>query len=100
MLLAAVVRSLGVPARVAGGLVYNGDSEKPAMVYHAWTEIYGRDRWVSVDASVEASQTNATYIKFVDSDLPDQNPYVVMLPVLSALKEMKISFDDSSENSN
>jgi Transglutaminase-like superfamily len=100
MLFAAVVRSLGVPARIAGGLVYNGDSEKPAMIYHTWTEVYGRDRWVSIDASIEASRTNATYIKFVDSALSDQNPYVVMLPILSALKEMKISIDDSSENSN
>jgi Transglutaminase-like superfamily len=61
MLLAAVVRSLGVSSRVAGGLIYNGDEKTPAMVYHAWTEIYGRDRWISLDASIEENRTNATY---------------------------------------
>ncbi len=100
MLLAAVVRSLGVSSRVAGGLVYNENKEAPAMVFHAWTEIYGRDRWISLDASIEENRTNATYIKFVDSPMLDQNPYVVMLPVLSALEGMTISIDNSSEKTN
>lgn len=91
MLLAAVVRARGVPSRVASGLVYNRSDEDPAMVYRAWTEVYLRDHWVSVDASVEEEGTDATYIKFLDSGLADHNPYPIMLPVLHLLPSIELS---------
>ncbi len=97
VLLAAVVRSLGVPSRVAGGLVYNRSEAKPAMIYHCWTEVYLRDHWVSIDASIADAGTNATYIKLVDSALTDENPYVVMLPVLRVIPELEIAVVKKSE---
>jgi hypothetical protein len=90
LLLAAVVRSLNVPSRVVAGLVYNRDDKSPAMVYHCWTEVYLRDHWVSIDASREESRTDATYLRLVDSDMADFNPYVVMLPVLSIIPDLAI----------
>jgi transglutaminase-like putative cysteine protease len=90
ILLAAVVRSLGVPSRVAAGLVYNGSEAEPKMIYHCWTEVFLRDHWLPIDATTESPKVNATYIKIVDSPLADENPYAVMLPVLRAISTMEI----------
>jgi hypothetical protein len=91
MLLAAVVRALKVPSRVAWGVMYNGSSESPAMVFHCWTEVYLRDHWVNVDATRESDRTNATYLKLVDSACDDFNPYASMLAVLQAIPHLQIS---------
>ncbi len=91
MLLAAIVRSRGVPSRIALGLVYNDSKENPALVFHAWTEVYLKDHWVSIDASVESPFTDATYLKLVDSPLADHNPYAVLLTALNAIQHFDIS---------
>ena len=90
MLLAAVVRALGVPSRVALGLVYNESIDDPALVFHAWTEVYLKDHWVSIDASIENPNTNASYLKLVDSPLADHNPYAAMLATLTAIQQCEI----------
>ncbi len=90
MLLAAVVRARGVPARVAIGLVFNGFREEPAMVLHSWTEVYLKDHWVCIDASVDASSTNASYLKLVDTPFADQNPYAPLLATLQAIELIEL----------
>jgi len=90
MLLAAIVRARGVPARVAIGLVYNGSKEEPAMVLHSWTEVYLKDHWVSIDASKENSSTDATYVKLVDTPFADQNPYGPLMAALQAIELIEI----------
>ncbi len=90
-LLAAVVRAQGVPSRVAFGLVYNESKSDPALVFHAWTEVYLKDHWVSIDASVENAYTNASYVKLVDSPLADQNPYAPLLAALKSIRDFEIA---------
>jgi transglutaminase-like putative cysteine protease len=85
MLLAAIIRARGVPARVAIGLVFNGSKDEPAMVLHSWTEVYLKDHWVCIDASVDTSSTNASYLKLVDTPFADQNPYAPLLATLQAI---------------
>jgi tetratricopeptide (TPR) repeat protein len=75
VLLTAMNRALGIPARVAVGLIYvpNGDSQLGRFVYHMWTEIYLGDRsqgeWVPLDATNPESLVDATHIKLADSPL-------------------------------
>ena len=90
-LLAAVVRARGVPSRVAMGLVYNESKSDPALVFHAWTEVHLKDHWLSIDASVENPDTNASYLKLVDSPLADQNPYAALLATLNAIEQLEFS---------
>lgn len=91
ILFAAIVRARNVPSRVAMGVIYNGSREEPALVFHAWTEVYLKDHWVSIDASVEKASTNATYFKFVDTPFVDQNPYAPLLASLQIIDLMDIS---------
>ncbi len=91
VLLAAVVRARGVPSRVAFGLVYNESKSDPELVFHAWTEVYLKDHWISIDASVENAYTNASYIKLVDSPLADQNPYAPLLAALKSIRDLEIA---------
>lgn len=91
VLLAAVVRARNVPSRVAIGLKYNGSDTDPAMVLHFWTEVYLKDHWVSVDASIEEPRTNATYVKLVDTPMADDNPYAPLLAALKAIEEFDLS---------
>ncbi len=89
-LLAAIVRARGVPSRVAFGLVYNESKTDPALVFKAWTEVYLKDHWLSIDASVEKPSTNASYLKLVDSPLADQNPYAALLAALTMIRDFEI----------
>lgn len=51
VLLAALARAVGRPARVALGLLVVKLDATPAAFGHAWTEIHDGERWVPVDAT-------------------------------------------------
>jgi transglutaminase-like putative cysteine protease len=65
LLAIALCRSVGIPARRAGGIAFLTDSFAP----HYWYEIYaGDNRWVALDPTLnEAGALNATHIKMFDS---------------------------------
>lgn len=77
VLLASLLRSLGIPSRVAIGLIYlpNQDSELGKFVFHMWTEAYIGSReqgdWVPLDATNPEPLPDATHIKLADSALTD-----------------------------
>jgi transglutaminase-like putative cysteine protease len=60
VLLAALARAAGLPARVIAGAVYLDQ----AFVYHAWVEVW-LGRWVAVDPALHQLPADATHIKFV-----------------------------------
>jgi hypothetical protein len=67
VLLAALCRAMGIPARLSAGLVYmNG-----RFYYHAWNEVY-LHAWVSVDATLDQLPADVTHIKFIDGDFQEQ----------------------------
>jgi transglutaminase-like putative cysteine protease len=63
ILLGAMARSLGIPAKIATGLVYSGD----AFYYHAWTECYV-GQWVPFDGTLDGDFVDATHIKLAEGD--------------------------------
>ncbi len=63
LLLVALARSLGIPAREVSGLVYMGD-ELRRFGYHAWAEVALDGRWVAVDPSWGEQAANATHVTF------------------------------------
>ncbi len=67
MLLAALARARGIPARVALGLVAveNG----AALGFHMWTEVYVADRWIGLDATRAQGGISAAYLKLTDTNL-------------------------------
>ncbi len=63
VLLAAMARSVGIPARLVSGIVHvNG-----RFAYHMWVEVWTGDGWYALDATVGQGSVDATHIKFADS---------------------------------
>lgn len=56
VLLAAVARARGIPARIAHGLAYSGRMSGQPHVFspHAWVQVWDGTRWVSYDAALGA----------------------------------------------
>ena len=62
LLLIALCRASGLPARGVSGLVYMGD-EYQRFGWHAWVEVELDGRWVPVDASWGEINANASHLK-------------------------------------
>lgn len=61
VLLAAMARAVGIPARVVAGAMYVDG----AFAYHAWNELWIGD-WVAVDATLGQVPADATHVKLVE----------------------------------
>jgi len=78
VLFAALARSIGLPTRVAAGVVYaNG-----AFQYHAWDEVW-LGRWVTVDPVFAQLPADVTHVKFVSGGPED---HLAMIGVIGRLK--------------
>jgi len=69
----AMARSLGLPARMAVGLVYL----RGAFYYHAWPEVYvaepdGRGLWLPVDPTLNQFPADATHVRLARGGLDRQ----------------------------
>ncbi len=64
---AALARSLGIPTKVAVGLVYM----EGAFYYHAWNEVF-LGRWIPVDATFGEFPASALHLKMREGGLSEQ----------------------------
>ncbi len=69
----AMARSIGLPARIAAGLVYL----KGAFYYHAWPEVFvteaaGRGLWLPVDPTLNQFPADATHLRLARGGLDKQ----------------------------
>ena len=64
VLLAALLRGHGIPARVVTGLAYSSDvtNEPGVFVPHAWTQALIDGYWVDLDATLPTKTPHATYL--------------------------------------
>ena len=88
VLLAALARVRGIPARVAIGLVYVED--RPGFSFHMWNELWIGDRWIPLDATRGAGGIGAGYLKLADSSLQGESAYSCFLPVAQVIGKAKI----------
>ncbi len=71
-LFTALARAVGIPTRMAAGLVYSGDTGGvPGFYYHAWPEVY-LGSWIAIDPTFGQFPADATHIKLVEGDLEEQ----------------------------
>ena len=61
VLVTALARAAGIPARVVAGVVYLDDG----FFYHAWSELW-LGAWVSADAVLDQMPVDATHVKLVE----------------------------------
>jgi len=69
----AMARALGIPSRIAVGLVYL----RGAFYYHAWPEVYideggGRGLWLPVDPTLNEFPADATHLRLARGGLDRQ----------------------------
>jgi transglutaminase-like putative cysteine protease len=80
----AMARALGIPSRIAVGLV----SVRGAFYYHAWPEVYleegkGRGMWLPVDPTLNEFPADGTHVRLARGGLEKQ---AVILPLIGRLK--------------
>jgi hypothetical protein len=85
ILLAAMLRSRGIPARVAVGLVYVPSQDQPRMAFHMWTIAHIENRWVHLDATLTGGYAAADRITLGTYHLADGNEYECVAPVVAAI---------------
>ncbi len=93
VLLAALARARGIPARVAIGLVYM--DRAAAFYYHMWTEVYVDKRWIPIDGTLALGGIGAGHLKIADSSLNGAAAYTAFLPVVQVLGRLKIEVLDA-----
>ena len=90
----AMARALGIPARIAVGLVYVRGITG-AFYYHAWPEVYideggGRGLWLPVDPTLNQFPADATHIRLARGGLDKQ---AAILPLIGHLKLRVLDLD-------
>jgi len=88
VLLAALARARGLPARVAVGLVLQGD----AFYYHMWTEVFIDGCWVGFDATRERCLVTPGYIKLAQDSLQAADGMGALLPAMKLMGQLRIEF--------
>ncbi len=87
----AMARSIGLPARIAVGLVY----AYGAFYYHAWPEVYiddghRRGYWLPVDPTFNQFPADATHIRLARGGLDKQ---AAILPLIGRVKLTIVRLD-------
>ncbi|MDZ4820049.1 MAG: transglutaminase-like domain-containing protein [Planctomycetota bacterium] len=88
VLLAALCRAKGIPARVVIGLVYASTSQ--GFGYHMWNEVWIDGRWVPLDATLAQGGIGAAHIKLADSNLHGTTAFSTFLSVSQVIGQLKI----------
>jgi hypothetical protein len=79
----AFARSLGIHTRVVNGLVYS-DIYGGGFFYHTWAESRLDGRWVPVDPTFGQVVADATHIKLLEGESPDE-----LIPLVGLMGRLK-----------
>jgi len=84
-LFTAMARSVGLPTRMAAGIVYSESIfSDGAFYYHAWPEVWLGEQWLAIDPTFGQFPADATHVKLVEGDLDQQ------MELMSAVGRLKI----------
>ncbi|MDH7498964.1 MAG: transglutaminase domain-containing protein [candidate division NC10 bacterium] len=78
ILYVGLARSVGLPAKVASGLVY----VKGKFYYHAWPEVFV-GRWVAIDPTLNQFPADATHLRLIEGGLERQAELVRLMGKVS-----------------
>jgi hypothetical protein len=88
VLMAAMCRAAGLPARAVIGLVYAERLE--GFGYHMWVEVFANGNWVAFDPTFGQSEVDAAHLKLTDSSLAGVSPYESFLDVARVFSKLKL----------
>ncbi|GAB4140386.1 transglutaminase-like domain-containing protein [Thermopirellula anaerolimosa] len=86
VLLAALARARGFPARVAMGLLYH----EGAFYYHMWTEVWLEGCWIPLDATLGSGGVGVGHITLTRSSLGSSAAFTDFLPLMQVIGRIKI----------
>lgn len=88
VLLAALCRAVGIPSKVAMGLVW---LEGPkAFGYHMWTEVFVDGDWHPIDGTLGFGSIGGGHIKIADGSLKGVDANTTFLPIFKVIGKLKI----------
>ena len=87
VLLAGLARARGIPARCCIGLVY---VEGHGFGYHMWTEVWIKDRWFPIDATLGRGGIGAVHLKLASTNLKGASAFSAFLPVAHVMGRLKV----------
>ena len=87
VLLAALARARGIPARCCIGLVY---VRGRGFGYHMWTEVWIADRWIPLDATLGLGGIGAEHLKLASTNLKGASAFSAFLPVMHVIGKLKV----------
>ncbi|MEX0791568.1 MAG: transglutaminase-like domain-containing protein [Pirellulaceae bacterium] len=90
VLLMALLRAKGIPARAALGLVYFEGEQARGFAYHMWTEAWIDDRWIPLDATRPPGPIGVDYIKVTESSLEGSAAFSAFFPVSRVIGQIEI----------
>jgi len=92
ILLAALGRAVGIPSRVATGIVYvkKFKGMNNVLVYHMWTQFYLKGRWVNLDSALRKVRCPADRIILFVSSLKNDSLVESMLPTSELLDNLAV----------
>ena len=85
VLMIAMARSVGIPARVCAGLVFQRD----AFYYHFWPEVYV-GAWVAMEPTLGQIQADANHIQLAGSELESDSMLEFGEGVMRTLNQLEI----------
>jgi len=88
VLLAALCRARGLPARAAIGLVYYGPQQ--GFAYHMWNEVWIDGQWIPLDSTLGLGGIGAAHLKVADSNLAAASPITDLLPVIEVIGQLEL----------
>ena len=94
VLLAALARARGIPARAAIGLVYFEPDGKPQFAYHMWVEVYLGEHWIPLDATLAQGGIGAAHLKLAHGSLKGASALSSFLPVAQVAGRLKIEVEE------
>jgi transglutaminase-like putative cysteine protease len=69
-------------------LVYS--PQQTAFLYHMWNEVWIRDRWIPLDATLGLGGIGAAHLTLDDSDLQGASAYTGLLSILDVVGRLQI----------
>jgi hypothetical protein len=92
VLLAALGRARGIPARVACGLVYVPTFNEADRVFgfHMWTQFYIHGQWVDFDAAQDETDCNPTHIAIATSSMNESSMGEFAFPLVKIMGQLEL----------
>ncbi|MBI1900239.1 MAG: transglutaminase family protein [Planctomycetia bacterium] len=88
VLLAALARARGIPARIVLGLVYSPGAG--GFAFHMWNEVWIDGLWAPVDATLGRGGVGAAHLKLTTTSLSGPAAMVGFLSVAKVMGQLKI----------